>query len=632
MKFWRIFIITFLSTLYFVLCPGFVHAQSEFSVDSVVTYNFQDSGKTLVTHNTTLENNFSTLYATTYGLSLENIDAENIQASDDKGNALKVDIQKDSGLTKINITFPDAVVGKGAQRHFSITYESSGFAVKTGEVWEVSVPRLGENSSFRNYTVNLVVPPSFGAEAYVSPKPKSVTLIGSSKNYTFTKESLLQTGVTAGFGQFQVFTFTLSYHLENPLSAISQTQIALPPDTAYQKIYFSNVDPRPDNMQVDQDGNWLATYKLEPRQRIDVTASGSVQIFSSFRQFPKPTDEVLSQNLKESQYWQVNDPNIKALALSLKTPKAIYDYVVKTLKYDFSRVQPNVQRMGAKLALQNPDQAICMEFTDTFIAIARAAGIPAREINGYAYADNPAIQPLSLVADVLHSWPEYYDSDKGVWIPIDPTWGSTTGGEDYFNKLDLRHFAFVIHGVDSVKPYPPGSYKLGSNPQKDVYVSFGKLPEGRISQPSITLINKKSIPFFDTIFSLRISNPGPTALYSLTPLVYFDDKLESKGLIDVLLPYSNYDFQAKVPFSILGKNTPDTVSIRVSGSSLEIPTNKNQVVVSSLLILFAGFFVVLIGTFIWIRRITFKGISAKIASAYARFTRKTSQNKNSPRN
>ena len=94
-----------------------------------------------------------------------------------------------------------------------------------------------------------------------------------------------------------------------------------------------------------------------------------------------------------------------------------------------------------------------MEFTDLFITIARSAGIPAREVNGFAYTENPDIQPLSLVNDVLHAWPEYYDSEKGVWIPVDPTWGSTTGGVDYFSKLDLRHFTFVVHGKDSTKPY-----------------------------------------------------------------------------------------------------------------------------------------------------------------------------------
>ena len=143
------------------------------------------------------------------------------------------------------------------------------------------------------------------------------------------------------------------------------------------------------------------------------------------------------------------NPIIIDEAKNLKTAKGIYDFVSTKLKYDYERVKPNVERLGAVNALNNPNSAICMEFTDLFIALARAAGIPAREVNGFAYTENPKIQPLSLVNDVLHAWPEYYDYEKGVWIPVDPTWASTTGGVDYFNKLDLRHFTFVMHGKSS---------------------------------------------------------------------------------------------------------------------------------------------------------------------------------------
>src|SRR5258707_13577173 len=104
-----------------------------------------------------------------------------------------------------------------------------------------------------------------------------------------------------------------------------------------------------------------------------------------------------------------------------------------------------------------------MEFTDLFIAMARAAGIRAREINGYAYTENKDSEPLSLVADVLHSWPEYWDKYNKEWILVDPTWGNTTHGIDFFHKLDLRHFTFVIHGVNSEFPLSPGSYKLSDS-------------------------------------------------------------------------------------------------------------------------------------------------------------------------
>ena len=622
-----IFVLTGLFFLFGSNTPS-VHAEEAFAVDAVVTYKVEESGKTIVTHDISLENLFSTLYATTYTLSLENISAQNVTAVTETGKNIRVDSTQEGPVLNLKLTFDDAVVGRGVKRRFNISYENSGFATRTGEVWEISIPRLSDQSTFRNYSINFLVPNSFGQEAYISPQPANSSNVDGFKNYSFSKQSISSTGVTAGFGQFQVFSLNLSYHLENPLAISSQTEIALPPDTAFQKMYFNKIEPKPFNIRIDEDGNWLAIYKLSPRERIDVNVIGSVQIFASYRPFPKPSQSVLDDSLKPTNYWQSTDPKIKALAKELKTPSAIYDYVVKNLKYDFTRVQPNVQRMGAVAALENPDHVICMEFTDLFIALSRAAGIPAREINGYAYTENKELQPISLVNDVLHAWPEYYDKTTGAWIPIDPTWGSTSG-VDYFNKLDLRHFAFVIHGKEDTQPYPPGSYKLGANPQKDVFVSFGQLPDDRNSIPQITVTLIRNIPFLDSLYSIKIFNPGPSSFDSFYPTVYFDNKEHSRDFVQIVPPFATYQSQIKVPFSILGKDTPDRVKVSINQSQVELSTNKTQVVVNSIIVLFVFFLIIVILVLIKLKKINLNKITATIASAYAKITRKPPQNTDS---
>jgi len=298
----------------------------------------------------------------------------------------------------------------------------------------------------------------------------------------------------------------------------------------------------------------------------------------------------------------------------LKTPQAIYNYVSETLQYDSSRVQPNVQRMGAVAALENPTKAICMEYTDLFIAIARAAGIPAREVNGFAYTENPDLQPIGLVADVLHAWPEYYDKEKGVWIAIDPTWGSTTGGIDFFNKLDLRHFAFVVHGSSSREPYPPGSYKLGPNPQKDVYVSFGQLPENKISTPTVTIKPFRVLPFFNSVYTATVRNPGPAALYSVYPTIYYDSVEKTRDYIAVLPPYSNKQIQITLQHSFLGKDMPNLVKVVIGTNKAEILTNKKQTVVNSLIIVLLVLIIVMAFIFLKAKKIKIFAFFGKIIS------------------
>jgi len=49
---------------------------------------------------------------------------------------------------------------------------------------------------------------------------------------------------------------------------------------------------------------------------------------------------------------------------------------------------------------------------------------------------------------------------------VDPTWGNTTGGVDYFNTFDFDHLAFVVKGISSTYPVPAGGYKLTGDENK----------------------------------------------------------------------------------------------------------------------------------------------------------------------
>lgn len=601
-------------------------AQDQFNIDATVTYQVQEDATTRVTHDIRIENKFSDLYATSYSLTLRNIDPEAVEATQN-GEELPITVSRKNDAFLITVSFEDKIVGKGNTRSFSVVYEDDSFATRTGEVWEISIPRLSEEESFRNYRVTLKTPLSFGNEAYISPQPTQRTVEDGFRIYRFGKEDVTSFGISAGFGEFQVFSFTLNYHLENPLSRKAQVEIAIPPDTAFQKMFYEPIKPAPSNVYIDDDGNWLATYILDSRERVDVTASGSVQIFSTPRQLKTPSATTIFNNLQSSEYWQTTDPRISSLAAQLQTPSAIYDYVTSSLTYNYDRVRPNVDRMGASLALENPDQAICMEYTDLFIALARSAGIPAREINGYAYTENPEIQPLSLVADVLHAWPEYWDEKQGVWVPVDPTWGSTTGGVDFFNKLDLRHFTFVIHGENPSKPYPPGSYKLGPNPQKDVFVNFGQLPKEKKTTPQITAEVSNPLPILGSTLTIKVSNPGPSALYDMPVEVYFDDTAELTFQAEGLPPYASQEFSVNVPFSFLGTNTPEEITIVAFDTHQTIPSKKGQIIIHSLIGFFLLLILIILIVFVRVKNITINTIKDRIRIIFKKNARETNQEK-----
>jgi len=509
--------IFFLSAVFFLFyfSPP-IFASSEFETLYNVTYEASSSGRVVVTQEISLTNKLSNVYATQYSLIIKGGQIENIRANDEEG-PLKTEIKKTGQETAINLTFNQQVVGTGKTLNFNLTYDALDLARKNGQIWEISIPKLGEKEKIDNYTLFLKVPKSFGKPTFIKPPPIESNQDENYNIFRFAKNQVILAGVNAIFGEFQIFNFNLSYYLENPNSFLGEIEIAFPPDTAFQKISYQEIDPLPANVRVDNDGNWLAKYILNPKEKIIVKARGRVKIFGQPQEFfPPPTQESIKNNLLPRKYWEADNPLIIQKAQELKTPQEIYNFVVKTLNYDFNKVEKKPKRLGALQALIYPQNAICMEFTDLFIALCRAAGIPAREINGFAYTTNEKLTPLSLNTDVLHAWPEYYDEKKRVWVPVDPTWEKTTGGIDYFKKTDLSHFTFVIHGESSEFPLPVGSYKNSEIQEKNIEVVFGQYEEENPPKLEVEFnLPKKVYWGIKNKGEVIIKNFGPGAVYKL---------------------------------------------------------------------------------------------------------------------
>lgn len=510
-----IFFLLLVVSYWLLVTPIF--AADEFETGYNVRYEVNVDGRVHVSQEISLKNNLSSVYATRYSLSLQSGKIENITASDKLG-PLKTEVQQKDGTTIIDLFFNEQVVGVGKTYVFTIAYDIFDLAQKNGQVWEIYLPKLANSEKDADYNIFLIVPQAFGDPAFINPEPIERKIEENYHTYRFAKNQLLGGGVSAAFGQFQIFDFTLNYYLENPNLSLGETEIALPPDTAFQQLSYSKIDPPPLRVRIDPDGNWLALFRLKPAEKMSVSVAGKAKIFAT----PQPRFSPrfpfnLEKNLWAAEYWEIDHPLIKNTAKNLKNPKAIYDFVLKTLEYDFERVtKEGIERKGAASAIISPKNSICMEFTDLFIALTRAAGIPAREVNGYAYTTDQKLQPLSLVADILHSWPEYWDEAKKSWIPVDPTWEKTTGGINYFSKTDLNHFAFAIHGESSTQPPPAGSYRDPSIKGKDVLVTFGRYEQEEISKIEIEFKIPKRIFWRKEVEGeILVKNPGPRALYDL---------------------------------------------------------------------------------------------------------------------
>lgn len=529
----RIYLLALLPILFFINKVP-VYADERFSISSDSTFTVQEDAKTQVTQQVRITNNTEYYYTPSYGMTIGYKDIDNITVTGPSG-AIPFTTSDTPEGKKIDITFTNRIVGLNKQNSFSVSFTSNEIAHKNGSIWEIGIPGIRNIQDFEQYTISVVTPPSFGKPSIIKPQ-KNYSVAGNA--ITFDKSALGESGIFVVFGDEQYYSFSLDYHITNTNLFPIKTEIALPPTTNYQDVIISSIDPAPSDVYQDDDGNWLAEFNLASQQKKTIHVKGVVQVLKN----PKSeilTPEKRKKYLTQQSYWETQSSEIKNAAKDLNSAKDIYDYVVKTLTYNYDKVTGENTRLGAKNALLNPTNAVCLEFTDLFVALARAKGIPARSIEGYAHTENDKLRPLSLVKDVLHAWPEYYDDRKKAWIMVDPTWGNTTGGTDYFDVFDFDHIVFVRKGIDSKYPIPAGGYKFTAE-SKDINLSFAKKSD--FKKTSFISVHATLPDYVLSAFPARghvvIQNTGNSVLKNKSVMI--DTKLpldQNEFEIDVLPPY-----------------------------------------------------------------------------------------------
>jgi len=123
----------------------------------------------------------------------------------------------------------------------------------------------------------------------------------------------------------------------------------------------------------------------------------------------------------ESEFFvPVDNPTVKAIAATatrgkkgtLAKARAVYDWVVENTKRD-----PNVPGCGLGKVEVTIAQRTgkCADISSVYVALARAAGVPAREVFGLRLG-----QPGQTdISDGHHCWAEFYLPGTG-WVPVDP--------------------------------------------------------------------------------------------------------------------------------------------------------------------------------------------------------------------
>lgn len=338
----------FFALIFVLFTPFSVLASTEFGTKIDAYYRYDKDGIPTIEQRIALTNKISSQYATEYTMEFKGENPKKFKAWDAKGE-IKVSFLEN----KIVLPFNDAVAGKDKTLNFWITYEGTP-AVHNGQTWEVMIPRLDYPDEVDSYRIILEIPQKFGRLAFVNPNPSHIT----DNIYTFASPSIKKSGLVAIFGDFQTLSFNLKYTLDKP------GEIAIPSDTSYQRVFYTKIEPKPKNITVDKDGNWIAKYESAPG---DIFVEGQANVLSSPAQIvPSPSFEQLKDLTQATKLWPKS-------TLDLKTPRKIYEYT---------------------------------NSANSFVSLARTTGIPARVIIGFNNGS-------------LGEWPQYWDWNRAMWVSFD---------------------------------------------------------------------------------------------------------------------------------------------------------------------------------------------------------------------
>ena len=474
-----------------------------------------------------LENELS---VTSFTQNLEEYNYYDLVAKDSSGIAEFKEIDEEN-TKRIVIPLRGAKIGKNQVNNLEISYKSKDLIKKIGSTYFFNLPKIPKNN-VRNLNITISVPKDFGKLIFISPTKFQKEDKENETIYKFLNNDSLDNAISASFGEFQVINFNIKYDLKNESNWFVNQEIALIPDILkYQEVSFKELDPKPTEIKIDGDGNYLAKYRINPKSNLQVSFKGSVRIYGNqidtekggnFEEIP---ESFIENYTKSQKYWEINSEEIKDVAKTLKdtnltvakNAQKIYKFLTENYNYNFEIGKDSqVERNGALKAIKREALMGCMEFTDSFIAIARSMGIPAREINGYAFSDDPTKKPINVeinASDKLHSWAEFYDPSLG-WIQIDPTWGATSE-IDYFSKLDLNHITFVRKGIDSEYPIAAGMYKTNQD-SKQIEVDFPIETNVLDFEPKYEAQNNFSFNVINLISNkepIKVSNKGNVTIF-----------------------------------------------------------------------------------------------------------------------
>lgn len=237
--------------------------------------------------------------------------------------------------------------------------------------------------------------------------------------------------------------------------------LAVPQDLNSQKLISDVIEfiPQPKEFLIDEWGQTVAHYNftdINAPEIIRASMKVKAELYKtryyifpervgSLNRIPKKTkDKYLADGNKYRIQDSIIQNAVKQAVGDEKNPywiaRKVFKYIIEHLEYERAR------GWDAAPAILKRGTGSCSEYTFVFIAMCRAAGLPARYVGSVAIRGDDASLDL-----VFHRWAEVFLPNYG-WVPVDPSGGDHRSPRNQavaFGTLFNRHLITTLGGGGS---------------------------------------------------------------------------------------------------------------------------------------------------------------------------------------
>lgn len=206
----------------------------------------------------------------------------------------------------------------------------------------------------------------------------------------------------------------------------------------YQHVLSREISPTDYELIKDEEGNEFALFTVDymrtmdgnyqPEEMENIKITYEIELALYMDDLSQCVGEKPNAYLDPEVYIESDDLEIMKLARNLsegaKTDcdkaEIFYNHVADNMAYEY-----NITYGGALNAMHT-ELGDCTGYSDYFIALSRASGMPARFFTGLVYAGDG-----TDYTQMLHNWAEVYLPGIG-WTQVDPTIGQPEYSRPYY--------------------------------------------------------------------------------------------------------------------------------------------------------------------------------------------------------